>query len=210
MEIPKELPILAYARREDPRDVLIYKPGKSQIPEHGIIGTASRRRKVQLRNLYPNCECKMIRGNVQTRLMKLEKEEYDATVLAAAGLARLGMEQVIGRYFEPDEMIPAAGQGILAVQGRRGEDYSYLEGVNHAKTKAQALAERQFVTVLEGGCTSPAAAYAKINGEELKLTGLYYRESDKKYFIDSIVWEKGKAKQAGEILAVRMREKYGE
>lgn len=211
MEMPGELPVLAYAKREDPRDVLIYKPGENRMPECGVIGTSSRRRKVQLGNIYQDCTFQMIRGNVQTRLRKLSEEGYDATVLAAAGLVRLGMEHVIGRYFDTEEVIPAAGQGILAVQGRKGEDYSYLEGINHPETEAAALAERQFVTVLGGGCTSPAAAYARVNGEELKLTGLYYRESDGRYFTESIcTGERERAKEAGEMLADRMRKKYGE
>ena len=183
-ETPEELPILAYGKREDPRDVLVYRPGRKCVPENGLIGTSSRRRMVQLERLYPGRRFAGIRGNVQTRLYKLEKEGYDATVLAAAGLVRLGMEQVIGKYFSVDEVLPAAGQGILAVQGRREETYDWLSEIDHPDTRAAALAERQFTAALGGDCTSPAAAFAVVRQNELKLTGLFFRESDGSNFLD--------------------------
>lgn len=208
METPEELPILAYTKREDPRDVLIYKPGKHEFPENGIIGTSSRRRMLQLENLYPACSFKGIRGNVQTRLNKLEQEDYDGTVLAMAGLNRLGMAAVAGRIFEPEEMIPAAGQGILAVQGRKGEHYSWLDQINNKKSNAAALCERQFVAVLGGGCTAPTAAFARVGGSELKLTGLYYHEADGRYMIDTVVGEVKRAAQIGERLAKEMEKRF--
>ena len=107
--------------------------------------TSSNRRKIQLKRLYPKAEFKGIRGNVQTRLRKLEEEDYTATVLARAGLMRLEMENVIARTFSVEEMIPAAGQGILAVQGRMGEDYSYLNGIHSQASAYMAEAERGFV-----------------------------------------------------------------
>ena len=122
MEENPELPILAYGKREDPRDVLLYRPDLDNLPEHPLIGTSSRRRMIQMEKLVPDCSFRGIRGNVQTRMKKLETEGYDATLLAAAGLKRLGMEHVISRYLSVDEMIPAAGQGILAVQGRKGDN----------------------------------------------------------------------------------------
>ena len=149
MEESSEFPILAYSRREDPRDVLIYKSEKKeQGTEEGsiltktgaVIGTSSKRRMIQIQKLYPNAVFQGIRGNIQTRLSKLNKEEYDAAVLAAAGVKRLNMEAVIGRYFSVDEVIPAAGQGIL-VLGRRiyavggNEDAARLSGVSTAKVK---------------------------------------------------------------------------
>ena len=111
MEENEELPILAYGKREDPRDVLIYRKGLDRLPEHPVIGTSSRRRALQMEKLYPGCTFRGIRGNVQTRMRKLEEEGYDGTLLAAAGLKRLGMEHAVGRYFSVEEMIPAAGQG---------------------------------------------------------------------------------------------------
>lgn len=119
----------------------------------------------------------MIRGNVVSRLKKLDEGEYGALVLAAAGLKRLGLSHHISRYFSCGEMLPAAGQGILAVQGRSGLDYGFLEGFFDREARDAALAERAFVRTLGGGCSSPVAAYAVCEGEELVLTGLYVREN---------------------------------
>lgn len=207
MEVPKELPLIGYSKREDPRDVLIYKPGRTEIPEGGIIGTSSRRRSLQLKKLFPSCSFQGIRGNVQTRLRKLEQENFDGTVLAAAGLRRLQMESVMGRIFETDEVIPAAGQGILAVQGRRGEDHSYLEPFFSSKSEAEALAEREFVSALDGGCTSPVAAHASAVGTEIRLTGLYYQEEDDTYWVETRTGETARARQLGAGLAEDMRQR---
>ena len=106
MEVPEELPILAFSRREDPRDVLVLPKGKTEIDFSKPIGCSSMRRILQFQKLYPQAVFKPIRGNVQTRLRKLDDGEYSATLLAAAGLKRLGLENRISRYFEPEEMIP--------------------------------------------------------------------------------------------------------
>ena len=204
MEENPDLPILAYGKREDPRDVILYRPGLDALPEQAVIGTSSRRRMIQMGRLYPDCTFRGIRGNVQTRLRKLEEEGYDGTLLAAAGLNRLGMEQVISRYLSVDEMIPAAGQGILAVQGRKGESHSWIEKIDVRESRAAALAERNFIRVTGGDCTSPCAAHAQVSGNELKLTGLYYNEDTEEYSVDVIVTDAAKAEQAGETLAERM------
>ena len=204
MEENPDLPILAYGRREDPRDVILYRPGLEELPEQAVIGTSSRRRMIQMERLYPGCTFRGIRGNVQTRMRKLETEGYDATLLAAAGLKRLGMEHVISRYFSVDEMIPAAGQGILAVQGRKGEQYGWTDKIDIPQSRAAALAERQFIRVTGGDCTSPCAAHAQVIGNELKLMGLYYNEDTEEYSVDVIVADTSKAGQAGETLAERM------
>ena len=129
-------------------------------------------------------------------------------MLAAAGLKRLGLEAVAGRIFSVDEMIPAAGQGILAVQGRKGEDYSYLGSVRSLKSQQEACAEREFVAALSGGCTSPVAAHASVFQNELKLTGLYYREEDGAYWTKTRTGEASKARQLGEQLAEEMMRRY--
>ena len=157
-----------------------------------------------MEKLYPGCTFRGIRGNVQTRMRKLETEGYDATLLAAAGLNRLGMEHVISQYFSVDEMIPAAGQGILAVQGRKGESHSWIERIDVRESRAADLAERNFIRVTGGDCTSPCAAHAQVNGNVLKLTGLYYNEDTEEYSVDVIVTDAAKAEQAGETLAERM------
>ncbi len=210
MELPEDLPLLAFTKREDPRDALILKKDIDEVPSGGVIGTSSKRRMIQLKTLYPECKFHGIRGNVQTRMRKLEEEGFDATVLAAAGLRRLGMGSVIGKIFSIEEMIPAAGQGILAVQRRAGEYEELRDILNDPDSEIMAKAERAFVRTLDGGCTSPIAAFAQIEGEKVRLKGLYYRESDEQYFVEEYCEKKELAKEAGEILAKRMKEQYGE
>lgn len=167
-----DYPILGYSKREIPFDALVLRQGFARIDLNQPIGTSSPRRSVQLLRLYPDCQIKSVRGNILTRLEKLDRGEYGALVLAAAGLVRLGLENRISRLFPVSEIIPAPGQGILAVQGRRDFDKSLLEGFFDENAKWQALAERSFVRALGGGCASPAAAYAEVNGDEIILTGL--------------------------------------
>lgn len=201
MEVPRELPVLAYSKREDPRDVLVLPKGKTEIDFSKPIGCSSLRRILQLQSLYPQAKFESIRGNVQTRLRKLDEGLYSATILAAAGLKRLGLEERISRYFSVEEMLPAAGQGILAVQGRAGEDYSWLSDYQDEDAKDAALAERGFVKRLDGGCTSPVAAYARIQGEKLILTGLYYSESKKIYRKKTVTEDRKLASEIGIKLA---------
>lgn len=207
MEIPEELPVVAFTEREDPRDALILEPGKYELKK-GIIGSSSRRRTLQAGRLYPDCSFKNIRGNVQTRLYKLENEEYDATILAAAGLRRLGMESCVSRIFTVDEMIPSAGQGILAVQTRKGEKIPGMESVMCPDSRWAAKAERAFVKILDGGCTSPVAAFAEIRGNELLLRGLYYHEASGTYVTGKIAGEVHKGERMAEKLAKNLKGRF--
>ena len=204
MEVNPELPILAYSQREDPRDVLLYRRELNELPEDAVIGTSSRRRMIQLQRLSPGYTFREIRGNVQTRMRKLESEGLDGTLLAAAGLKRLGMEQAISRYLDVNEMIPAAGQGILAVQGRKDVSWRWIRDVDVPQSRYAALAERQFIRTTGGDCTSPCAAHAQVNGNELKLTGLYCDENMQNYSVDTVLTEASRAQQAGEALAEKM------
>lgn len=213
MEVNPDIPILAYGKREDPRDVILFREGTAELKAGSVVGTSSRRRELQLKELYPGCIFKGIRGNVQTRMRKLSEEGYDATLLAAAGLARLGMESCAGRYLSVEEMIPAAGQGILAVQGRKDEDYPWLSLIDDRKARLEAIAERCFIRAAGGGCTSPSAAHAQLCGEEMKLFGLYYSEEKGTYQKDVICVRidgedlrsrEGQAERAGEGLALRL------
>lgn len=180
MEVPECLPVVAYSKREDPRDVLVLPRGAASLEESlsgGLpIGCSSFRRVIQLKQMYPGAQFKPVRGNVLTRLAKLDQGEYSALILAAAGLKRLGLEDRISRFFEPEEMIPSAGQGILAIQGKKGEDYSCLKGFEDEEAACAAVCERAFVKELNGGCSSPVAAHARIIDGELVLLGLYYDE----------------------------------
>lgn len=178
MELPDGLPLLGFSKREDPRDALILPEGAEQIDFSKPIGCASSRRILQLKRLFPEARFAPIRGNVQTRLRKLDEGQYSATVLAAAGLKRAGLERRISRIFSTEEMLPAAGQGVLAVQGRADEEYAYLSGFFDADSRDTSLCERAFVAALDGGCTAPTAAFAEIlpDGERILLTGLYSDE----------------------------------
>lgn len=172
MDVSEELPILACSEREDPRDALILPEGVTKLDLSKPVGCSSNRRIIQFKKMYPEATFVPMRGNVQTRLAKLDSGEYAATMLAVAGLKRVGLENRISRIFEPDEMIPSAGQGVLAVQGRAGQDASILEGFDDRDSWRSSLCERSFVRTLDGGCTSPIAAYASIDGDKIKLTGL--------------------------------------
>ncbi len=208
IEISEELPLIGYSKRADARDVLLVKKGKEQDFFQGCIGTSSQRRMEQLKKLYPNATFRGIRGNVQTRLRKLEEEDYTATVLAKAGLDRLGMGDCIAKIFSVEEMLPAAGQGILAFQGRKGEDYSYLDCVCDIDSFYAATAERSFVKYLDGGCSSPVGAYATVNGENLSLRGLYYHEPAKDFSVGVKEGNVRDAAQIGIALAQELAERW--
>ena len=207
MEVPEELPLLAFSKREDPRDVLVLPEGASELDKSKPLGCSSLRRTLQLKKLYPDMDVRSIRGNLQTRLRKLDEGQYSALILAAAGLKRLGLESRINRYFTADEIIPAAGQGILAVQGRKGEDYSFLNGYCDEEAWAAGRAERAFVKLLDGGCSSPVAAHAEISGDELYLRGLYYNEKDGSYVTGTLRGDKADAESLGRELAETLRKK---
>ena len=204
MEIPEELPILAYSPREDNRDVLVLREGLSELPAHPVIGTGSARRKIQAARIYPDAEFKGIRGNIQTRLRKLDSGEYDALILAAAGMIRMGLQDRISRYFSVEEIIPPAGQGIMAVQGRKDDSYPFLIKINSPKSQAMAEAERSFVKTLDGGCSSPIAACALIEGDRLKLRGLYFEEKSGRWVVGSLEGSVQGPAELGRSLALRL------
>ena len=185
MEVQEELPLLAFSKREDPRDVLVLPEGVTELDKNKPLGCSSLRRTLQLKKIYPDMEVKSIRGNLQTRLRKLDEGQYSGLILAAAGLKRLGLKARINRYFTADEIIPAAGQGILAVQGRKGA----------------------FVKLLDGGCSSPVAAHAEVYGEEIYLRGLYYNEKDGSYVTGTLRGQRKDAEKLGRELAETLREK---
>ena len=203
MELPEELPLIGFSRREDPRDVLVLPQGKTEIDFSKPIGCSSRRRMIQLAKLYPQARFATIRGNVQTRLRKLDEGQYSATILAAAGLIRLGLSHRISRCFTTEEMIPAAGQAILAVQGRKGEDYSYLDGYGDPQAEVCARAERAFVRALGGDCSTPVAAFARLSGQSFVLRGLYFHDASGQLHSGSCTGSVSDPEQAGVKLAAQ-------
>ena len=204
MEQPDGLPLVAFTKREDARDALV-------LPESGVwdktkpIGCSSARRRVQLKELFPEIDVKPVRGNVQTRLKKLDGGAFGALVLAAAGLQRLGLAGRISRYFSPDEIIPAAGQGILAVQGRVGEFDDAAHLVDDADARDCAAAERSFVKTLGGGCFAPVAAYAQTQGDTLYLRGLYVTEDERHMARGVLSGRRTEAAALGHTLALQLK-----
>ena len=210
MELPEDLPLLCFSKREDPRDVLVLPEGETRPRPGKPIGTSSLRRALQLKALYPGFETQPVRGNLQTRLKKLDEGQYGALVLAAAGLKRLGLEHRIHRYFTCEEIIPAAGQGILGVQGRAGEDMSFLTGFADREAGYAAICERAFVTELNGGCTSPVCAHAEIADGRIRLRGLYYNETTGECRTGTAEGSVDEAEALGRRLAGWLREGEGE
>ncbi len=164
-----DLPVVAISKREDPADVLVLPDGVQEPDRSRPLGTSSPRRRAQVASIFPGWKCDSVRGNIQTRLRKLDAGEFGGLILAAAGLNRLGLAERISKTFTVDEMVPAAGQGALAIQGRAGEEYSWLDAFNDRDSHDAVLAERAFIEILGGGCSSPAAAYATVDKDSLTL-----------------------------------------
>lgn len=206
MEVPEDLPLAAFSSREDPRDVLVLPEGTTEIDRSKPIGCSSRRRQLQLKKLFPDVAIEPVRGNVQTRLAKLEAGQFSALVLAAAGLKRLGLEERISRYFSVEEILPAAGQGILAVQTRKGMNTDCLRLVQDKESACCARAERAFVRALNGGCSSPVAAHAVVEGTLLTLTGFYVSADERIQRKGSIRGSAADAEMLGKALARQLKE----
>lgn len=200
------LPIVAYSARGDARDALVLPENVDEIDENLPLGCSSARRRLQLAKLFPKLRVEPVRGNVNTRLRKLDEGQFSALVLAAAGLQRVGLGERISRYFSTDEMIPAPGQGILACQGRAGESYEYLDAVRCEAAACCARAERGFSTELGGGCTAPVGAYAEIIDGELTLHGFYAGEAEGIYREGRACGRPEDAEELARGLARRLRE----
>lgn len=176
---PEGLGFAAVPKREDPRDVLVGST-LDALPHGAIVGTGSLRRGRQLLALRPDLEIRGIRGNVDTRIHKQRTGDYDAIVLAAAGLRRLGRIDDADALLSTDDMLPAVGQGALALQVRldREDVRSALAPVHHAETAAAITAERAFLRTISGGCSVPAACFAEVDGDRIRVRGRYAPEVD--------------------------------
>jgi hydroxymethylbilane synthase len=174
--LPDGLTITAVLAREDPRDVFISRVAKTlrELRAGAVVGTASLRRQAIVKRLRPDLEVVPIRGNVDTRLRKLDDGVVDATLLALAGLKRLGLTQAATSVFAVDEFLPAVGQGIVAIETRADDaaTRNLLDAINHAETAAALVAERAFLEVLDGSCRTPIAGHATIAAGRLHFRGL--------------------------------------
>ena len=202
--IPADLPLSGFSHREDPRDVLVLPAGRMEIDMSLPVGTSSLRRSLQIKELMPGVSTAPIRGNVETRLHKLDEGQYSALVLAAAGLKRLGLEDRISRFFSPEEMIPAACQGILGIQTRAGADAALIERISDDGSRRCALAERAYVKAIGADCDSPDTAFAQISGDQIIIMGFRYDAEKQIILKDSICGLASDAELLGRELADRM------
>ncbi|SEU08573.1 hydroxymethylbilane synthase [Salinibacillus kushneri] len=177
-ELPEGLVIASIPEREDHRDAFISEDGKTGLKElkkGAVVGTSSLRRAAQIKAVRPDVNIKPVRGNIETRLRKLKEEDYDAIVLAAAGLKRMGWsDEIVTEYLEPDVCVPSVGQGALAIECREDDTElrELLEKINEEKTAFTVKAERTFLHQMEGSCSVPIAGYAYLDGEEVVLSAL--------------------------------------
>ncbi len=180
-ELPEETMVGAVLRREDPRDAFISKRYDSlqALPEGASVGTASVRRAAQLKHMRPDLNIETFRGNVPTRLEKLQRGDVDGTLLAVAGLTRLGLQEHISEILQANIMLPAVCQGIIAIECRRADSEvcALLERITHSETWHASRAERAMLATLDGDCKTPLAGLAEINGETLTLKGQWIDEA---------------------------------
>jgi hydroxymethylbilane synthase len=175
-DVPSEMPdgliLAAIPPRQDPRDAMVGRP-LNELGDGARVGTSSLRRSSQLYALGQGIAIEMLRGNVDTRLRKLDEGNYDAIVLAAAGLKRLGLEGRICQFLSPDIMCPAVGQGALAIETRMdGDVFELVRKLDHAESRLAITAERALLATLEGGCQVPIGGYATVDGTTLHLRAI--------------------------------------
>ena len=182
----KGLKIDCFLKRNDPNEVLINKEKLTfdKIKKNSVIGTSSLRREFQLKHLRPDLKFKLIRGNIDTRIKKLDEDQYDSIILAKAGLLSLSIENRISEVFECKKIVPPAGQGIIVLQSREDDDKlnNILSKINHFETSIEAKVERKILSVLEGDCNTAAGIYANIKGKNVNIMAeLFSDKGDKKF-----------------------------
>lgn len=208
-EFPAGLGLAAIPQREDPSDVLVSRSGLQlkDLPRGAKIGTGSLRRQAQLLHFRRDLFFVPVRGNIDTRLRKLEKGEMDALVMAAAGLKRIGCEGRVAEYLSPEICVSAAGQGAIAVEGRDGHWASLrAASLNHPPTAAETMAERAFLKRLGGGCQTPVGALARVEGDGITITGVVAERGGGRIFRKEISGLKDQGEGLGASLADHLLE----
>lgn len=206
-ELPEGLVIAATPEREDPRDALVGKK-LSDLPAGARVGTSSLRRSAQLRRLRSDLVIESIRGNVDTRLRKLDEGQYDAVLLAAAGLSRLGWSGRIAEVLEPEAMCPAVGQGALGIETRpSGAGFETCTALDHIPTRDAVTAERAMLKALGGGCHVPIGAYARVGQGRLRIHGIVIAPDGGRLVRDSVDGAPHDADALGRRLADSLLEK---
>ncbi len=207
-ELPPGLILAAITERTDPDDALVSPRFSSlnALPQGARVGTSSLRRRAQLLNVRPDLRISDLRGNLDTRLSKLQEQELDAIVLAVAGLKRLGWEKKISQVLPHSICLPAVGQGALAIEARQ-EDSDVLEllsFLDHQETRAAVLAERAFLRAIEGGCQVPVGVYGEVSGPQLILAARIVSVDGQTMIRDQISGDSKASEQLGSELAERM------
>ena len=215
--VPERLTIAAICEREDPRDALVVQKDSDvgraslrDLPVHAVVGTSSLRRLAQLKHLRPDLVIKDLRGNVDTRLRKLDEGEYDAVILASAGLRRLGLECRISAAIPPEQMLPAVGQGAIGIETRTEDSDSdsvdLVRKLDHEPTRIACTAERALLRALGGGCQLPIAAHAVVYYQQLRLDGLVADRAGRQIVRDHVTGASADAEKLGDELAARLVE----
>lgn len=211
VEFPEGLALNTICEREDPRDAFVSNTYKTldELPKGAIVGTSSLRRQCQIKALRPDLEIRDLRGNVNTRLAKLDDGQYDAIILAAAGLIRLEMPERISDFIGADISLPANGQGAVGIECRIDDEatQAFLAPLEHNETRMRVLAERAMNRKLQGGCQVPIGAYAEIVGDDLTLRGLVGAIDGSVILQDSVSGSVKQAEQLGEQLADTLLER---
>jgi hydroxymethylbilane synthase len=212
--LPDGLEILCVPEREDPRDALVSRDGKSLdlLPEGARVGTSSLRRQAQLLHHRSDLKIQVLRGNLDTRLRKLRAGEFDAIVLAAAGLKRMGWMEQITEYLPAEVSLPAIGQGALGLEGRRDDGLvrDLVAALEHPPTRAAVTAERALLERLQGGCQVPIAAHATLAGERLRLEGLIASVDGRRLVRNQVEGLAAQARELGLRLAEQLLDQGGE
>ncbi len=207
VEFPAGLGLRTICEREDPRDAFVSNrfANVADLPQGAVVGTSSLRRQCQLRAARPDLVIRDLRGNVNTRLAKLDAGNYDAIILAAAGLLRLEMAERIRAFIEPEQSLPANGQGAIGIECRDDDHelHALLAPLEHAETRARVLTERAMNRALQGGCQVPIGAYALVQGDEIWLRGLVGQPDGSRVLRDEI---RGPLAQ-GEALGLQLAER---
>ena len=214
-EVVEGLKFASVPKREDPRDVIILREGLNsfdELPIGATIGTGSKRRKYQLLRKRPDLNIVPIRGNIETRISKIESENLDGIVLAASGVIRADLEEKITEFLPVDLMIPAPAQGALAleIRGNDEELEKMIDAIRDEISQIQTDAERSYLAGIDGSCHIPMGAYCEVDGEKLTLTGIFGDEDGEKITVVSLEGDRDNPKELGSNLAKLILKKHRE
>ena len=209
----KNLVVAAFLKRNDPRDILVMKDKTSiSSSENCLIGSSSKRRELQMKLVFKNFVTKQIRGNIDTRIEKVNEGKFDGVMLAAAGLKTLNLESYISRYFSINEIIPAAGQGVIAVQCRSDEKEikKTLSKISDDDTKICASCEKELLKTIRGDCHTAVGAYAEIKSNKLRLIAKLFSDDEKRYFYSEASGAASEYNEIGKKVGLELLEKSGD